>query len=178
MKRRILLGIPPVLFAASARAQLQKPPLVVPLNWYVVKVEDNAFTVEMPGIPDHRVINDKSARGTPFALHSYSLETGGYSYVAQTALYPEDVDVAQPRRILQAAVSDRARSLASGKWASEQWHGTEESASVETTGTLKNGTRLRQLVVLKGRRFVSLAFLGAAVQVAEANRFFRSLKIA
>ena len=38
-------------------------------------------------------LNDASAPGTAFVLHSYSLEAGGYSYVVQTALYPADVDV-------------------------------------------------------------------------------------
>jgi hypothetical protein len=38
---------------------------------------------------------------------------------------------------------------------------------------------LRQLVVLKGLRFVSLAFLGPAgsVNSSEAQRFFNSLKL-
>ena len=92
-----------------------------PTKWYAVQVEENAFTVEMPGIPDHRVISDVSARGTPFALHSYSLESGGNSYVAQTALYPADVDVTQPRRVLQAALDGRAQQLAGGKWDRIDW---------------------------------------------------------
>jgi hypothetical protein len=176
--RRKLLAVPALLLASPANAQLKKPPATTPSQWYVVKVEDNAFTVEMPGIPDHHVINDKSARGTPFALHSYSLDIGGYSYVVQTALFPEDVDTAQPRRLVQAAVADRAQALASRKWDSEQWRETAGGAAVETVGTLKNGNRLRQLILLKDRRFVSLAFMGAAVDSMEANRFIRSLKLA
>ncbi len=176
MIRRALLALPGLLLASSVRAQLQKP-LVVPLKWYIVKVEDDAFTVEMPGIPDHRIVNDKSAHGTPFALHSYSLEVGGYSYVAQTALYPQDVDVTEPRRILQSALDGRAQQLASRKWNSVQWHEIDGAAAAESTGALKGASMLRQLVLLKQRRFVSLAFLGAAVDVMEANRFIRSLKL-
>ena len=177
MIRRALLALPGLFLASSVRAQLQKPPLVVPLKWYVVKVEDDAFTVEMPGIPDHRVINDKTARGVPFVLHSYSLDIGGYSYVAQTALYPQDVDVTQPRRILQAALDGRALQLASRKWNSVQWREIDGAAAAESMGVLRGGSMLRQLVVLKERRLVSLAFLGVAVDVMEANRFIRSLKL-
>jgi hypothetical protein len=36
---------------------------------------------------------------------------------------------------------------------------------------------LRQLSLLKYRRFVSLAFLGANATVPDADRFFRSLKM-
>ncbi|HZP98495.1 MAG TPA: hypothetical protein VFB13_03080 [Reyranella sp.] len=174
MIRRVLLALPAVFAASSADAQ-QK--LVIPLKWYRVKVEDDAFTVEMPGIPDHRVVEDRSARGTAFAMHSYSLETGGYSYVAQTALYPADVDTTQPRRILQAALDGRAQQLATRKWSSVQWRDIDGAAAVESAGGLSGGSALRQLVVLKGHRFVSLAFLGAAVNVMEANRFFTSLKL-
>ncbi len=79
LARRSLFLVPALSLAGGmARAQ-QKPPkqLVIPLRWYQVQVEDGSFTVEMPGIPDHRLLADKSARGTPFSLHSYSLETGG-----------------------------------------------------------------------------------------------------
>ena len=177
--RRSLFAVPALAVPALAeagRAEAQKT-LVVPLKWYAVQVEDNAFTVEMPGIPDHRVVNDKSARGTVFALHSYSLEIGGYSYVAQTALYPDDVDTTQPRRIIQAALDGRAPQLATRKWTKVDWREIDAGASAESVGPLKGGNMLRQLVLLKGRRFVSLAFLGAIVTSVEAERFFKSLKL-
>lgn len=177
MRRRLLLsGAAAIGVAPAANAQQQKS-VVIPLQWYVVKAEDDAFSVEMPGIPDHRVVNDKSARGTAFVLHSYSLEIGGYSYVAQTALYPQDVDITQPRRILQAALDGRAPQLAARKWTSVQWREIDGAAAVESAGTVKGTTTLRQLLVLKERRFVSLAFLGGAINVMEADRFTKSLKI-
>jgi hypothetical protein len=160
-----------LVLGSRAEAQLD-----VPTKWYAVKVEENAFTVEMPGIPDHRVVNDVSARGTPFALHSYSLEAGGNSYVAQTALYPADVDTTQPRRILQAVVDGRARQLAGGKWTSVVWREID-GAAVESVGATQAGAILRQLVLLKERRFVSLAFMGPSATGAEADRFFKSLKL-
>ena len=152
--------------------------LALPARWIAVRVEDNAFTVEMPGIPDHKVLNDASTRGTPFVLHSYSLEAGGNSYVAQTALYPTDVDYRQqPQRVLQAALDTRARQLAGGKWSKTDWREIGGAAAVESTGALPTGGQLRQLAVLKERRFVSLAFMGPNIAGADAERFFKSLKL-
>ncbi len=175
--RRGLLAAPALAFAGGAEAQ-QKP-LVIPLKWYVVQVVDDAFTVEMPGIPDHRLVNDASARGSAFALHSYSLEAGGYSYLAQTALYPPDVDTTQPRSLIQAALDDRAKVLETRKWSKVDWREILAGAAAESSGPLKGGNALRQLVLLKEHRFVSLAFMGAAASIAgfEAERFFKSLKI-
>jgi hypothetical protein len=174
-RRRGLLGLPLLALAGSAHAQTK---LVVPLAWYGVRVEDNAFTVEMPGVPDHRVVNDASARGTAFQLHSYSLDVGGYSYVAQTALYPADVDVSQPRPILQAALNGRVQQLVGHQWTRSDWRVVGGATAVESIGALAGGNALRQLTLLKARRFVSLAFLGNAAGATgvEAERFFKSLK--
>lgn len=175
-RRALMLGATMAILACRAHAQKR---VVIPLQWYQLAVEDNAFTVELPGIPEHRVIDDRSARGTAFPLHSYSLELGGYSYVVQTALYPFDVDVTQPRLILQAALADRARKLVGGKWAKVDWREIQGAAAVESTGPLPGGSELRQLMLLKQRRFVSLAFLGPAGTTggAEASRFVKSLKL-
>ncbi len=175
--RRVFLAAP--LLAATGSAQAQKK-LEMPLTWYGVRVEDNAFTVEMPGIPDHRVVNDVSARGTAFQLHSYSLETGGYSYVAQTALYPADVDITQPRLILQASLNGRVQQLVGRQWTKTDWRQVAGAAAVESVGAVAGGNGLRQLTLLKERRFVSLAFLGNAAGATgvEAERFFKSLKLA
>jgi acyl-coenzyme A thioesterase PaaI-like protein len=175
MLRRSLASVPALLLAGSAAAQLR-----MPAKWYLVQVEQNAFTVEMPGVPDHRVVNDTTAGGTAFALHSYSLEAGGYSYVAQTALYPRDVDTTNPRRLLQAALDARAQALAAGKWTKVDWREILGGASAESVGTVRGGNALRQLVLLKEHRFASLAFLGPAGSVTgpEAERFFKSFKMA
>ena len=50
----------------------------------------------------------ENTRGTAFALHSYSLEAGGYSYVVQTALYPAD---ASSYRALERRVRAKADAL-------------------------------------------------------------------
>ena len=163
----------------TASAAAQQKPLVLALKWYVVQIDDGAFTVEMPGIPDHRLVNDVTQLGVTFMLHSYSLEAGGYSYLVQTALYPTDADVAQPRRLIQTALEDRAKVLAGQKWSKVDWRDIAGATAAESSGLLKGGNALRQLVLLKGRRFVSLAFMGQAASVTgvEAERFFKSLKL-
>ena len=55
LRRRGLLCLPLLALAGDAHAQTK---LAAPLAWYGVRVEDNAFTVEMPGVPDHRVVQD------------------------------------------------------------------------------------------------------------------------
>ncbi len=96
----------------------------------------------------------------------------------QTALYPEDVDVTQPRRLVQAVLDGRAQGLPSRKWTKVDWREIQGAAAAESVGALKGGNLLRQLVLLKQRRFISLAFLGATVSTVEAERFFKSLKLA
>jgi hypothetical protein len=170
-----LIALPMLAVAGHARAQLKRP--AISPTWYRVQAEGDAFTVEMPDVPDHRLINDVSARGTPFVLHSYSLDQGGTSYVAQTAVYPADVDTRQPKIVLQLALDDRARRLSGGKWSTVTWREIDGATAVESTGALANGSRLRQLSVLKKQRFISLAFLGPSVTAPDADRFFHSLKV-
>jgi len=174
LTRRSLLAAASIAAPSLARAQQGAGAAT---KWYAVQVDQNAFKVEMPGIPDHRIMSDVSARGTPFTLHSYSLESGGDSYVVQTAFYPFDVDTTQPRVVLQAALDARAQKLAGGKWASVGWAMIDEAEGVQSFGALPSGGQLRQLSFLKEHRFGSLAFMGANVTGSDADRFFKSVKL-
>ncbi len=175
LRRGVLVAVAAGGLAAPAGAQLR-----LPTRWYGVQVEGNAFTVEMPGIPDHRVVSDVSARGTPFTLHSYSLEAGGHSYVAQSALYPPDVDTTRPRGVLQAALDGRARALDGGRWRNVVWREVMGGAAADSVGVVRGGGDLRQLVLLKQQRFASLAFLGPTGSATgpDAERFFNSFRMA
>jgi hypothetical protein len=173
-RRRFLLAAAAIAAPSLARAQAK---LQVPAKWYALKADDNAFTVEMPGIPDHKVMNDASVRGTAFVLHSYSLEYGGNSYVAQTALFPMDVDFRQPQRVLQVALDERAKQLSDGKWTKTDWSLIDGAAAVESTGSLVNGNQLRLLSLAKEQRYVSLAFMGVNIFTPDAERFLKSVKL-
>src|SRR4029077_14617905 len=99
------------------------------------------------------------------------------SFVAQTALLPADIDVRQPKTYLRSVLDDRAQRLAGGKWTSVEWRTVLGAAAAESLGAVQGGKVLRQLVLLKGPRYVSLACLGPAdaVRAPDAERFFKSL---
>ena len=168
--RRVLVALPAVLAASRAAAQS---------TWYAVRGPDHAFVVDMPGEPIYKVIDTQSPGGTAFTYHSYSLEYRRLSFVAQTALYPADVDVRQPRLNLQSVLDDRAQRLAGGKWTSVGWRDVQGAPAAESVGSVAGGSVLRQLVLLKGRRYVSLACLAPAdaLRTPEAERFFKSLRL-
>jgi hypothetical protein len=171
LSRRLLFALPGVVAAGEAVAQTAA--------WFSVEGADKSFVVEMPGAPVYKVLDTTSAGGTPFVYHSYSLEYRRLSFVAQTALYPADVDVRQPKLNLQSALDDRAQRLAGGKWTEVSWRQVQGAPAVESIGPVAGGSGLRQLVVLKGRRYVSLGYLapGDAMRAPEAERFFRSLRL-
>lgn len=170
-RRRAFLALPVVLLAADAAAQSA--------SWFPVEGADKSFFVEMPGAPVYKVLATVSPGGTPFVYHSYSLEYRRLSFVAQSALYPADVDVRQPKLNLQSALDDRAQRLAGGKWTSVDWKTVQGAPAVESIGPLAGGNALRQLVLLKGSRYVSLGYLAPAdaMRAPEAERFFRSLRL-
>ena len=171
--RRFALAFPPVLVASAVATW------ALANVWYAVRGADRSFIVDMPGEPVYKVIDATSPAGTRFTLHSYSLELGGRSFVAQTALYPADIDVRQPRVNLQAILDERAQRLDGGKWNRVDWRDVQGAPAVESVGSIAGGRVLRQLVVLKGRRTVSLAYLApaGAERTPDAERFFGSLRL-
>jgi len=170
--RREFLAVALATVAGDALAQVQHT------VWYAVRGADHSFIVDMPGEPVYKVIDTRSPGGTPFVYHSYSLEYRQLAFVAQTALYPADVDVRQPRLNLQAVLDDRAQRLAGGKWTSVEWREVQGAPAADSVGPIQGGKVLRQLVLLRGRRYVSLAYLAPAdaLRTPEAERFFGSLR--
>ena len=184
LARRGFVALPLAMAAGVgvAQAQLKQPPppSQAPQSvWYAVRGPDNAFIVDMPGEPVYKLIDTVSPGGTKFVYHSYSLDYRRLSFVAQTALYPADVDVSQPKLNLQSVLDDRAQRLAGSKWAKIDWREVSGAPAAESTGSVAGGNVLRQLVLLKGRRYVSLACLGPAeaLRTPEVERFFKSLRL-
>ena len=168
--RRALLALLPAM--ASSRALAQSV-------WYAVRGADHSFIVDMPGEPVYKLIDTVSPGGTRFVYHSYSLDYRRLAFVAQTALYPADVDVRQPKSNLQSVLDDRAQRLAGGKWTKIDWREVQGAPAADSVGPIQGGSVLRQLVLLKGRRYVSLACLAPAdaLRTPEAERFFQSLRL-
>ena len=148
-------------------------------GWIVVQADDNSFLVDMPGRPIYKVIDTATPDGTPFVYHSYSLEYRRLSFVAQTTLYPAGIDVSRPRTNQQRALADRAQRLDGGRGSTVDWRDVQGATAVESIGPIAGGSALRQLSLLKGRRFVSLGYLAPAdaMRAPEAERFFRSLRL-
>ena len=76
-------------------------------------------------------------------------------------------------------LDDRAQRLAGGKWTKVDWREVSGAPAAESIGSVAGGGMLRQLVLLKGRRYVSLAYLAPAdaLRTPEAERFFQSLRL-
>ena len=66
-----------------------------------------------------------------------------------------------------------------GKWTSVDWRDLQGAPAAESVGAMAGGNMLRQLVLLKGRRYVSLGYLAPAdaLRTPEADRFFKSLRL-
>ena len=118
-----------VLALAAARCAWRKS------VWYAVRGADHCLHrryAGRAGLQGDRRPSRRAARRSRH--HSYSLDSGRLSFVAQTALYPADVDVRQPRRVLQAVLDERAQRLAGGKWSEVDWREVEGAPAVESIG--------------------------------------------
>jgi hypothetical protein len=157
--RRGLLTLATAAFATTAAAQIL---------WLKVEGPDRAFTIEMPGTPEYKLVAQ---------LHTYSLVREPIEFVMQSV---EVGYAAPPREILQTALDGAAPHLAGGKWQRVDWREVQGAPAVEATGALKDGNALRNLVVLKGRRLVSLGMRGPAgtTRFPDAEKFFASLRFA
>ncbi len=135
----------------------------------------------MPGQPVYKMIDTGVARrhgvraSTPTAWSIRRL-----SFVAQTALYPADVDVRQPQA--QPAIgARRSRATARRRPLGPASIGAtvQGAPAAESTGPSRAATCCASSSVLKGRRFVSLAYLAPAdaLRTPEAERFFQSLRL-
>ena len=148
--------------------------LDISTKWYAVQVEDNAFTVEMPGIPDHRA--DQRRLGARHGLRAAFLQPRKRRQFLRGA----DRALSGRRRHAPAATRPaggarwpraEAREAASGS--STDWREIDGAAAVELTGALARRQRsCASSSLLKGRRFVSLAFLGPSVDRPRGRPFF------
>ena len=90
--------------------------------------------------------------------------------MAQTALYPADVDVAKPRATCRSRSTTARQHLAGGKWDRIDWREVQGAPAVEIDRHRSPAaTCCASSSLLKGRRFVSLGYLAPA----DASRFPR-----
>ena len=158
IRRGIVLAVPALAFVARAEAQVL---------WLKVEGPERAFTFELPGTPDYKIQG---------GLHSYSLTRGPIEYVVQAV----EVAEGDAAGVVQAAIDGTAPHLVDGRWQRIDRRQVHGSPAIEASGVLKNGNALRNLVVMKGRRLVSLGLRGPAgtTRFPDAERFFASLRFA
>jgi hypothetical protein len=155
-----------VIFRRALLAALTLPAAAfAQVLWLKVEGPNRAFIFELPGTPEYK-IQDR--------LHSYSLVRGPMEYVVQGI----EIDVPQPRAVVQAALDGAAPSLAGAKWQKIDWRESPGMLVADANGTLKDGNAFRNLVALKGKQLVSMGLRGPAgtTRFPDADRFFNSLR--
>jgi len=159
IRRGFVLALPALALAASAGAQVL---------WLKVEGPDRAFTVEMPGTPEYKIVAQ---------LHTYSLVRGPIEFVMQSV---EVGYTAPPREILQAALDGAAPHLTGGRWQRVEWREVNGAPAADAVGVMPDGRALRNLLAIRNRRLVSLGLRGptGTTRFPDAERFFNSLRFA
>jgi hypothetical protein len=148
-------------------------------GWHTLKGPDSSFTAEFPAEPVYKSVLLKTAAGAGYTMHQFQLEKEGAAYVAQTAVYPEDVRTTNPRASLQGGLDASAKNMDGEKWASMDWVKHEGGLTgVEAIGA-RGGLAIRTYSVMKGRQIFTLTFAGPAgsARSDDANRFIASLRV-
>jgi hypothetical protein len=186
---RFALGLALLVAPAGAAAQTAvpaAPPRAAPAAsaapqsaWHKQEGPGGVFTVEMPAKPGYKLEQAKSGGGTAFGYHSYSLDHDGRAFVVQTATYPADVDVKNPKANLTKALDASGQHLAAKKWDKRTWTTHQGATAVEATGLMNEKLEFRNFLVLKGHQMYSLGFAGppGTIRSADAERFFKSLRL-
>lgn len=101
------------------------------------------------------------------------------TYIAQTATFPDDSGISQPKSFTEGFLSAQAKKLNGGKWNSVKWGTLQGAVTVEAFG-VEGETEKRCFEAVKGKNAYDLFYWGprGTATSAEANRFFSSLKIA
>jgi hypothetical protein len=164
---------------AAAQTAAPAPPAAAPAAWHKQEGPGGVFTIEMPAKPGYKLEQAKSGGGTAFGYHSYSLDHDGRAFVVQTATYPADVDVKNPKANLTKALEASGKHLQAKKWSKLAWTQYQGATAVEATGLMNDKLEFRNFLVLKGHQMYSLGYAGppGTMRSADADRFFKSLRL-
>ncbi len=147
-------------------------------SWHTLSGPDRSFAADMPAAPSYAAKEMRTAAGSTYTMHQYMLEQGDAAYVAQTAIYPSDVNVSNHRTNLQGGLDNAAKNMEGGKWASVGWGTHQGLTSVEAIGERAKHA-IRSFSVMKGRQIITLTYAGpsGSARSPEAERFMTSLRI-
>jgi hypothetical protein len=159
-------------------AQASAPAAREAASWQKVTGPDQTFSADMPAAPKYTSQEMRTAAGSSYTMHQYLLEQGNVAYVAQTAIYPADVNVSNQRANLQGGLDNAAKNMEGGKWASIGWGTYQGLTSVDATGE-RGSHAIRSFSVMKGRQIITLTYAGPSgtARSPEAERFMTSLRI-
>lgn len=164
--------------AAPAPAQPAPAPPAQPAGWHTVTGPDNSFTAELPAAPKYTSSRVATGTGSLYTVHQYLLEQGDVAYIVQTAVYPEDINVANPRLNLQGGLDNLAKGMEGSKWVSVDWVVHQGLTASDAIGA-KNGHAIRSFAVMKGRQVFTLIYAGSpgTARSDDVNRFVASLRV-
>lgn len=150
----------------------------LPSEWTTVTGPEGVFTAELPAAPKYTTSRVATASGSLYTVHQYLLEQGETAFIVQTAAYPEDINVANPRVNLQGGLDSLAKSMEGEKWASIDWVKHQGLTASDAVG-LRNGLAIRSYSVMKGRQVFTLIYAGTpgSAKSADVNRFIASLRL-
>jgi hypothetical protein len=164
--------------AAPAPAPLAPTPSAQPTGWHTVTGPDNTFTAELPAPPKYTSSRVATGTGSLYTVHQYLLEQGDVAYIVQTAVYPDDINVTNPRLNLQGGLDNLAKDMEGAKWGSVDWLTHQGLTASDAIGA-KNGHAIRSFSVMKGRQVFMLIYAGTpgTARSADVNRFVASLRV-
>jgi hypothetical protein len=159
-------------------AQTSTPAATQAASWHKVSGPDQSFSADMPATPKYTSQEMRTAAGASYTMHQYLLEQGSVAYVAQTAIYPSDVNVSNHRTNLQGGLDNAAKNMEGGKWASVGWGTYQGFTSVDAVGE-RGSHAIRSFSVMKGRQIITLTYAGPSgtARSPDADRFMTSLRV-
>jgi hypothetical protein len=156
-----------------------KPSASEPMQaWHTVTGLNSSFNVDMPGPPKYSTPEMRTSAGSTYTMHQHLFESGPRAFVAQTAVYPNDVNVSNPRANLQGGLDNAAKNMEGGKWISIAWLTHQGSLASDAVGS-KGGNAIRSFSVMKGRQIFTFTYAGpiGTHHSQDVERFLRSLHI-
>jgi hypothetical protein len=149
-----------------------------PAAWHTLTGPQMSFTADLPAPPTYTMRDMKTGTGSLYTLHQYLLEQGEVAYIVQTATYPEDINVSNPRTNLQGGLDNLAKSMEGAKWTSVDWVTHQGFTATDAVGT-RGGHAIRSFSVMKGRQVFALIYAGGpgTARSADVNRFVASLRL-
>jgi hypothetical protein len=170
---------PPAAAPVPAPTADASVPPAAPAQWHTVAAADGSFSAELPSAPQYSTQRVATGTGSLYVIHQYLLEHGDAAFIVQTAVYPDDINVSNPRVNLQGGLDNLAKGMEGAKWVSIDWVSLQGLTAADAVGA-RNGHAVRSFSVMKGRQVFTLIYAGTpgTARSPDVNRFIASLRLA